>query len=135
MADIKRFGVSIEEDLLNKFDKIIGEKGYNSRSEAIRDLIRDYIIKEKWELKSEKVAGSISIVYEHDVYGLSEKLTDIQHHYCDVIISTLHVHLDEKNCLEVILVRGEVEKIKKLYNEISSLKWVRHTNISITDII
>jgi len=112
MAKIVRFGVSIEEDLLENFDKIIEDKGYNSRSEAIRDLIRDYIIKEKWNLKKEKVAGSISLIYEHDVYGLSEKLTDIQHHYHDVIISTLHVHLDEKNCMEVILVRGKVEKIK-----------------------
>lgn len=135
MTKIVRFGVSVEEDLLENFDKIIKNKGYNSRSEAIRDLMRDYIIKEKWNIKSEKVAGSISLIYEHDVYGLSEKLTDIQHHYHDVIISTLHVHLDEKNCMEVILVRGKVEKIKKLYNEISSLKWVRHTNISITDII
>ncbi|ACI19256.1 nickel-responsive transcriptional regulator NikR [Dictyoglomus thermophilum] len=135
MTKIVRFGVSVEEDLLENFDKIIENKGYNSRSEAIRDLMRDYIIKEKWNIKSEKVAGSISLIYEHDVYGLSEKLTDIQHHYHDVIISTLHVHLDEKNCMEVILVRGKVEKIKKLYNEISSLKWVRHTNISITDII
>ncbi|MGB9811883.1 MAG: nickel-responsive transcriptional regulator NikR [Dictyoglomus turgidum] len=135
MAKIVRFGVSIEEDLLENFDKIIENKGYNSRSEAIRDLIRDYIIKEKWNLKKEKVAGSISLIYEHDVYGLSEKLTDIQHHYHDVIISTLHVHLDEKNCMEVILVRGKVEKIKRLYDELSSLKWVRHTNIAITDII
>ncbi|ACK43040.1 MULTISPECIES: nickel-responsive transcriptional regulator NikR [Dictyoglomus] len=135
MAKIVRFGVSIEEDLLENFDKIIEDKGYNSRSEAIRDLIRDYIIKEKWNLKKEKVAGSISLIYEHDVYGLSEKLTDIQHHYHDVIISTLHVHLDEKNCMEVILVRGKVEKIKRLYDELSSLKWVRHTNIAITDII
>jgi CopG family nickel-responsive transcriptional regulator len=135
MGMIKRFGVSIEKDLLEVFDKIIEEKGYNSRSEAIRDIIRDYIVREKWNIKKEKVVGSISLVYEHDVYGLADKLTDIQHHYHDVIISTLHVHFDEKNCLEVILVRGKVEKIKKLYDELSSLKWVRHTNISITDII
>jgi len=135
MSMIKRFGISIEKDLLEVFDKIIEEKGYNSRSEAIRDIIRDYIVREKWNIKKEKVVGSISLVYEHDVYGLADKLTDIQHHYHDVIISTLHVHFDEKNCLEVILVRGKVEKIKKLYDELSSLKWVRHTNISITDII
>jgi len=135
MSMIKRFGVSIEKDLLEVFDKIIEEKGYNSRSEAIRDIIRDYIVREKWNIKKEKVVGSISLVYEHDVYGLADKLTDIQHQYHDVIISTLHVHFDEKNCLEVILVRGKVEKIKKLYDELSSLKWVRHTNISITDII
>lgn len=135
MKKIVRFGVSIEKDLLDNFDKIIEEKGYNSRSEAIRDLIRDYIIKEKWNIGKDMVAGSISLVYEHDVYGLSEKLTDIQHHYHDVIISTLHIHLDEKNCMEVILVRGEIGEIKKLYDELSSLKWVRHTNISVTDII
>ncbi len=135
MSMIKRFGVSIEKDLLEVFDKIIEEKGYNSRSEAIRDIIRDYIVREKWNIKKEKVVVSISLVYEHDVYSLADKLTDIQHHYHDVIISTLHVHFDEKNCLEVILVRGKVEKIKKLYDELSSLKWVRHTNISITDII
>lgn len=135
MSKIIRFGVSIEKDLLDSFDEIIEKKGYNSRSEAIRDLIRDFIIKEKWNRGKEKVAGSISLVYEHDVYGLSEKLTEVQHHYHDVIISTLHIHLDEKNCMEIILVRGKVEKIKKLYDEISSLKWVRHTNISVTDVI
>lgn len=135
MSKIIRFGVSIEKELLDAFDEIIERKGYNSRSEAIRDLIRDFIIREKWNIGKEKVAGSISLVYEHDVYGLSEKLTEIQHHYHDVIISTLHIHLDEKNCMEIILVRGVIEKIKKLYDEISSLKWVRHTNISVTDVI
>lgn len=135
MGKIIRFGVSIEKDLLDSFDEIIEKKGYNSRSEAIRDIIRDFIIKEKWNRGKEKVAGSISLVYEHDVYGLSEKLTEVQHHYHDVIISTLHIHLDEKNCMEIILVRGKIEKIKKLYDEISSLKWVRHTNISVTDVI
>ncbi|MGB9856807.1 MAG: nickel-responsive transcriptional regulator NikR [Dictyoglomaceae bacterium] len=135
MNYIKRFGVSIEDDLLEKFDEIIESKGYNSRSEAIRDLIRDYIIKEKWEVKGERIAGTISVIYDHDVHGLVDKLTDIQHHYHDIIISSLHVHFDEKNCLEVIVVKGEVERIKKLYDEISSLKWVRHTNISITDIL
>lgn len=135
MSKIIRFGVSIEKELLDAFDEIIERKGYNSRSEAIRDLIRDFIIREKWNRGKEKVAGSISLVYEHDVYGLSEKLTEIQHHYHDVIISTLHIHLDEKNCMEIILVRGMIEKIKKLYDEISSLKWVRHTNISVTDVI
>lgn len=135
MNNIKRFGVSIEEELLKRFDEIIENRGYNSRSEAIRDLIRDYLVKEKWEVKRERIIGSISIIYEHHIYDLSNKLTDIQHHYHDVIISTLHVHFDEKNCLEIILVKGKVEKVKKLYDEISSLKWVKHTSISITDVI
>ncbi|MCX7941971.1 MAG: nickel-responsive transcriptional regulator NikR [Dictyoglomaceae bacterium] len=135
MSNVKRFGVSVEEELLIKFDELIGKQGYKNRSEAIRDLIRDYLIKEKWEVKREKIIGSINIIYEHDIYDLSNKLTDIQHHYHDIIISTLHVHFDEKNCLEVILVKGKVQRIKKLYYEISSLKWVKHTSISITDII
>lgn len=135
MSYIKRFGVSVEEDLLEKFDEIIEKHGYTSRSEALRDLIRDYIVKEKWETKSERIAGTISVIYDHNVHGLVDKLIDIQHHYHEIIISTLHVHFDEKNCLEVIVVNGKVEKVKKLYDEISSLKWVRHTNISITDIL
>lgn len=135
MSYIKRFGVSVEDDLLEKFDEIIEKHGYTSRSEAIRDLIRDFIVREKWEIKGEKIAGTISIIYDHDVHGLVDKLTDIQHHYHDIIISTLHVHFDKRNCLEVIVVNGKVETVKKLYDEISSLKWVRHTNISITDIL
>lgn len=135
MGNIKRFGVSVEEELLKKFDEVIERQGYNNRSEAIRDLIRDYLVKEKWRMKKEKIIGNISVIYEHDVYDLSNKLIDIQHNYHDVIISTLHVHFDEKNCLEVILVKGRVQRIKKLYNEISSLKWVKHTDISLTDIL
>ncbi|PMQ01403.1 MAG: nickel-responsive transcriptional regulator NikR [Dictyoglomus sp. NZ13-RE01] len=135
MGNLIRFGISLEEDLLEKFDEVIKKKGYNSRSEAIRDLLRDYIIKEKWERKSETIAGTISIIYDHHVHGLVEKLTDIQHHYHDIIISTMHVHFDEKNCLEVIIFRGRVEKVKNLYDDISSIKWVRHTNISLTDLI
>jgi CopG family nickel-responsive transcriptional regulator len=135
MRIIKRFGVSIEDELLERFDEVIGKKGYNSRSEAIRDLIRDYIIKEKWETKDIKVAGTISIIYDHDIHGLVDKLLDIQHHFHDIIISTLHIHFDEKNCLEVLVIKGKVERIKKLYDEISSIKWVKHTNISITDTI
>jgi CopG family nickel-responsive transcriptional regulator len=135
MRIIKRFGVSIEDELLERFDEVIGKKGYNSRSEAVRDLIRDYIIKEKWETKGIKVAGTISIIYDHDIHGLVDKLLDIQHHFHDIIISTLHIHFDEKNCLEVLVIKGKVERIKKLYDEISSIKWVKHTNISITDTI
>lgn len=135
MNNLKRFGVSVEEELLKKFDEILEKRGYNNRSEAIRDLIRDYIVKEKWEVKGEKIVGNISIIYEHDIYDLANKLTDIQHNYYDIIISTLHVHFDERNCLEVILVKGKVQRVKNLYNEISSLKWVKHTSISVTDII
>jgi CopG family nickel-responsive transcriptional regulator len=129
MNKLIRFGVSMEKQLLAKFDEFIAKKGYTNRSEAIRDLIRKNIVEEEW-LKGELVAGSITLVYNHHQKELLDKIIDIQHDFYDVIISTQHIHMDHNNCLEIIAVKGLVEKIKSLYNSISILKGVGYSSLS-----
>jgi|Deesub1362B_J571_1020462.scaffolds.fasta_scaffold00212_26 CopG family nickel-responsive transcriptional regulator len=129
---IVRFGVSIPEDLLTKFDEMIEEKGYANRSEAIRDLIRDFIVRHEWELGDEEVAGTITIVYNHDEAAVVEELLDLQHDYVNQIISSLHVHMDEHNCLEVIVVKGKASDIKKIAERLISLKGVKHGKLVMT---
>lgn len=109
-----RFGVSLDKILLERFDSLIERKGYSNRSEAIRDLIRDSLVGEEWEEGSRQVVGTITIVYSHDTRELMDKLTDLQHNFYSSIISTMHVHLDEHNCLEVLVVRGKGRDVKKI---------------------
>ena len=106
-----RISISLPTKLLNEFDEIIAERGYASRSEAIRDAIRDYIIKHKWihSLEGER-AGTINVIYDHHMSDVTEKLTEIQHDYAEIIVATLHVHLDHDHCMEVILVEGMQSK-------------------------
>ena len=123
---IVRFGVSIPEDLLKKFDDIIDEKGYANRSEAIRDLIRDFIVRHEWEVGDKEVAGTITSVYNHDEADVVEELLDMQHEYVNNIISSIHVHMDEHNCLEVIIVKGRASDVKTIAERLISLKGVKH---------
>ncbi|ADT83660.1 nickel-responsive transcriptional regulator NikR [Thermococcus barophilus] len=132
MKKIVRFGVSIPQDLLAKFDKIIDEKGYTNRSEAIRDLIRDFIVRHEWEVGDEEVAGTITIVYNHDEAEVVKELLDLQHDYIDEIVSSLHVHMDEHNCLEVVVVKGKATRIKKIAERLISLKGVKHGKLVMT---
>jgi len=129
MGKIVRFGVSMDENLLKRFDLYLKKEGYKKRSEAIRDLIRKILVEEEWE-KGKEVAGSIIIVYNHYQRELTEKIMDIQHHYHNVIISTQHIHLDKENCFEIIAVKGKVELIKKLFSSLKSLKGVKYSAIS-----
>ncbi|AEH24158.1 nickel-responsive transcriptional regulator NikR [Pyrococcus yayanosii] len=129
---IVRFGVSIPEELLQKFDKIINEKGYANRSEAIRDLIRDFIVRYEWEKGDMEVAGTITIVYNHDEADVVKELLDLQHEYLDEIVSSLHVHMDEHNCLEVVVVKGRASKIKEIADRLISLKGVKHGKLVMT---
>ncbi len=131
MADIVRFGVSLNEDLLKKFDKVIREKKYTNRSEAIRDLIRDSLVKKEWEGNSE-VSGAITLVYNHHKRELVGKLMDIQHHYHDIIISTQHIHLDGSNCLEIVAVKGTSEDVEELYWKLKSTAGVKHGGFTLT---
>ncbi|WP_457752943.1 nickel-responsive transcriptional regulator NikR [Thermococcus sp.] len=132
MKKIVRFGVSIPQDLLTKFDKIIDEKGYTNRSEAIRDLIRDFIVRHEWEVGDEEVAGTITIVYNHDEAEVVKELLDLQHDYINEIVSSLHVHMDEHNCLEVVVVKGKATRIKKIAERLISLKGVKHGKLVMT---
>src|ERR1700726_94571 len=101
MGELSRIGVAIDSDLLDKFDKLIAGRGYANRSEAFRDLIRSELIEQSWQAKDTLVVGTVTLVYNHHVRMLSEKLTGLQHDHYHSVLSTLHVHLDHDNCLEV----------------------------------
>ncbi|HAW49952.1 TPA: nickel-responsive transcriptional regulator NikR [bacterium] len=131
MKELKRFGVSIEKELQAKFDSHIKEKGYTNRSEAIRDLIREELIKKEIEGDKE-IAGVITIVYNHHQRELVNRITDIQHDFYHNIIGSLHIHLDDDNCLEIIAVKGVVLDIKKLANKLKATKGIKHTTLSMT---
>ena len=127
-----RFGISLENSLLKGFDSLIKKKGYASRSEAIRDLIRDSLVKEEWEYGNKDTVGAISIVYSHDTRELSDTLTDIQHNFHSSVVSSLHVHLDHHNCLEVIIVKGKGREIKKIADKLIGTRGVKHGKLSLT---
>jgi CopG family nickel-responsive transcriptional regulator len=129
---IKRFGVSIEDGLLDRFDRLIEEKGYGNRSEAIRDLIRDLLVSEQWEAGTEETAGTITLVYSHDTRELTDTLTDIQHRHHGAILSTMHIHLDGHNCLEVLIVKGGSREIKKVADRLIGTKGVIHGKLTLT---
>ncbi len=132
MGELKRFGVSLDSDLLKQFDVLIQKKGYNNRSEAIRDLIRNDIVEEKWEDDTEEAIGAITLIYDHHQYDLNNKLISKQHDSSADIKATLHVHLDHHYCMEVIVVGGEIKTIKKIADEIIGLKGVKHGKLSAT---
>ncbi len=123
-----RFTVSLEKDLLAKFDEAIQRRDYTNRSEAIRDLIRENLIDQEWETGVE-VIGNITMVYNHHERELAKELTHTQHNFNDVVISSQHIHIDHENCLEVIIVRGTVELVTKLYNTLKSTDGVKQCEL------
>ena len=129
---IQRFGVSIESNLLDKFDEYIKRKGYISRSEAIRDLIRNALIENKIEEGDVDVFGTITVIYDHEVRGITEKITHLQHHFVNEIRAAIHVHVDEKNCLEVVIVHGKARTAKEIADKLESLKGVKNVKIQLT---
>ena len=131
MGGLVRFGVSIDSKLLTLFDKLIAEKGYTNRSEAIPDLIRDLLVETRWEKGDEEAIGIISIVYSHEVRELMEKLADLQHQNYAAIVSTLHLHLDQHNCLEVLIVKGKNQEIRKISDGLIATKGVRHGRLTL----
>lgn len=128
---VERFGVSISQRLLRRFDKVLREKGYGNRSEAIRDLIRDYLVEEEWRGSKAEVVGCVVLVYDHHVHGISERLTETQHQYKN-IISSMHVHLDEENCLEVLVIRGVADEVKRITDALISARGVKHGKLVMT---
>jgi CopG family transcriptional regulator, nickel-responsive regulator len=132
MGELSRIGVAIDSDLLEKFDKLIGQRGYTNRSEAFRDLIRDELVEKIWESPDSPVVGTVTLVYDHHVRLLNEKLTDLQHDHHKSILSTLHVHLDHDNCLEVLVVRGRAAEVRGIADALISTKGVKHGRLTIT---
>lgn len=132
MSGLSRIGVAIDTELLDKFDTLIGQRGYTNRSEAFRDLIRDELVERTWESPESQVVGTVTLVYDHHVRMLNEKLTNIQHDYHHAILSTLHVHLDHDNCLEVVVVKGRAGDVRKVADALTSTKGVKHGRLTIT---
>jgi CopG family nickel-responsive transcriptional regulator len=132
MSHLSRIGVAIDTGLLEKFDGLIAERGYTNRSEAFRDLIRDELVRKDAESPESQVIGTVTLVYDHHVRLLQEKLTAIQHDHHHSILSTLHVHLDHDNCLEVLVVRGRSVEVRKVADVLISTKGVKHGRLVIT---
>ena len=128
---LERTCVSLPSDLLDRFDEIIEKRGYSSRSEALRDAIRNYIVNYEWmnEVQGERV-GVISLVYEHDQRGLADELTEIQHRHMGLITSSVHVHLDHENCLEIIVLHGEGDAIRHVAETVMALKGVKYVKLN-----
>lgn len=132
MSDVTRFGVSLDENLLAQFDRVIARKGYTNRSEAIRDLIRESLVREQWELGTDQVVGTLTLVYNHNIRDLSDKLTDLQHAHYKAIVSALHVHLDPHHCLEVLVLRGKARDLKSIADRLIGTRGVQHGTFSAT---
>lgn len=129
MSKLIRFGVSLDGELSERFDKLIAGKGYKNRSEAIRGLIRQELVKKEWVLGKE-VTGAIALVYDHHKRDLVSVLTDVQHEFHHIIVSTQHVHLDDDNCLEIVVVKGRPAGVQKLAERLRSTKGVKYGSLS-----
>jgi len=124
--------VAVNEKILADFDRAIAEQGYENRSEAIRDLIRAHLVEREWDKGDEEVVGTVTLVYDHHGRGLGEYLTDIQHDHQPLVVSTVHVHLDHDNCLEVLVVRGKSRDVRMLADRLTSVKGVKHGKLTTT---
>jgi CopG family transcriptional regulator, nickel-responsive regulator len=126
MGELSRIGVSLDSELLRRFDDFIADKGYENRSEAFRDLIRDRLVGSAVVAANAFVVGTVTLIYDHHARLLPEKLADLQHDSHEVVISTLHAHLDHDTCLEVVVLRGKSKDVQKLADRLISTKGVRH---------
>lgn len=133
MSDqVVRFGVSLDPDLLGQFDAMIQSEGYTNRSEAIRDLIRERLVRQEWQKDDAQVAGTVSLVYDHHELDLPRRLTEVQHDHHNLIISTVHVHLDHHNCLEVLVLKGEAARVRVLGEKLLSTRGIKHGKLTFT---
>ena len=133
MSDIIRFGVSIEQDLLENFDRLNGERGYATRSEALRDLIRESLIQQRIEAESDtQVLGSLTLVYDHHASNLVQEMGEIQHRFHSLVLSVMHLHVSHDDCMEVIALRGAAAEIVKLSNALLSLKGIKNGKLFLT---
>jgi CopG family nickel-responsive transcriptional regulator len=130
-SDIVRFGISLENELLDNFDNLIKRRKYSNRSEAIRDLIRQELLKRDLE-EDREVAGAITFIYDHHQRNLLNKIIDVQHDYQDIIQSSQHIHLDHHNCLEIVALKGNSSKVNKLSDTLKALKGVMHGSLSMS---
>ena len=132
MSELERFGVSMPGDLLRDFDAATEDAGYANRSEALRDVVRDFLTARRWELPEGEVIGTVTLVYDHHTRGLEHTLTSAQHDAGASVICSTHVHLDHHNCIEVIVVSGSSVQVRKLANRLISVRGVKHGQLSCT---
>ncbi len=125
MEKTKRFGVSMEEKLLKKFDRFIKSKRYPNRSEAIRDLVRLALVEEQWEKTGDEVIGVLVIVYNHHKRELSSSMLDKEHRHANKILTTLHIHLDHENCLEAKVIKGNPKEVRRIADELKAMKGIK----------
>ncbi len=131
MSELVRTGLSLDRELLERFDGAIAKKRYNNRSEAVRDLIRDYLVTQEADA-NRVVAATLTIVYDHHRPNLTEKLVEAQHHAGGKVLAATHVHLDHHNCLEVVIMKGRSGDLHDLANSILSLRGVKHGQLVVT---
>jgi CopG family transcriptional regulator, nickel-responsive regulator len=132
MDELTRFGVSIPAQLIRTFDEDIRWRGYHNRSEAIRDIIRDYLVERQWESDAAEVVGTVTIVYDHHTRELSGLLNQLQHDHHDEIVCMTHVHMDHENCLEVIVVKGTSVRVRAIADQLISTRGVKHGKLVCT---
>ncbi len=132
MGETIRFGISLDSDLLSRFDALCDERCYQTRSEAIRDLIRKELVQKEWENQNQEVTGTLTLVFDHHKSELAQKLTEIQHQALDLIITSLHVHIDEHNCMEVLVLRGPVKDIRSIAQRLTSTRGIKHGKLSLS---
>lgn len=133
MSELVRFGVSIDRDLLENYDILIAERGYETRSEALRDLIRDALIQQKIEMQADiRALGSLTLVYDHHARNLAQEMGEIQHDFHDNILSVMHLHVSHDDCLEIIALGGVVSEIVALANRLLSLKGIKNGKLFLT---
>lgn len=130
--EVVRFGVSIGHRLLERFDQYISEHGYATRSEALRDLIRDRLVEETWSTGLGEVAGAVVLVYDHHKNGLSDALNALQHEFHGLILATTHIHLDLHYCLEVVIVRGAATRVRAIAERLITVRGVKHGRVVVT---
>jgi CopG family transcriptional regulator, nickel-responsive regulator len=131
-SNVTRFGVSIEKELAEKFDSHIEQKGYSNRSEAIRDLIREHLATEQLTSDRTPAVASMSLIYDHHHRELPDTLNSLQHEYQQIIVSSLHVHIDHDNCMEVVIFKGPNCWIKKAANRLIATRGVKHGKLTMT---
>ena len=132
MGILSRIGIALDSELLKRFDRSIGRRGYTNRSEAFRDLIRDRLVAEQTASPDATVVGTITLIYDHHAHGVTEKLTEVQHENHDLVVSTSHAHLDHDSCLEVLIVHGKSARMEQFADRLIGLKGVQHGRLVMT---
>ena len=132
MGVLSRIGIALDSDLLKRFDRSIGRRGYTNRSEAFRDLIRDRLVTEQTAAPEATVVGTVTLIYDHHASGITEKLTEAQHEHHELVVSTSHAHLDHDSCLEVLIVHGKSAQVAHFADQLIGLKGVQHGRLVMT---